>query len=81
MPGNKVSSSSFRIILYRLGRPFTIPTNHRVLEWLDKLKENNSRLTRWSLSLQPFNYRVENKCDKLNGNADSLSRYIHPDTT
>ena len=38
--------------VYLLGRPFRIQTDHRALQWLDKAKEMNARLTRWSLSLQ-----------------------------
>ena len=70
----KLAVQAFRV--YLLGRPFVIQTDHRALEWLDKLRENNSRLTRWSLALQPFVFQVKYRCGKLNGNADSLSRYI-----
>ncbi len=38
---------------YLLGRPFRIQTDHRSLVWLDRLKESNTRLDRWSLPLQP----------------------------
>lgn len=63
---------AFRV--YLLDRPFTIQTDHRVLKWLDRLKDNNSRLTRWSLSLQPFEFTVQYRCGKANSNADALSR-------
>ena len=68
----KLAAQSFRV--YLLGREFTIQTDHRSLEWLDRLKENNSRLTRWSLALQPFNFTVEYRAGLKNGNADALSR-------
>ncbi len=42
----KLAVEAFKV--YLLGKPFVI------LQWLDRLKENNSRLTRWSLALQPF---------------------------
>ena len=45
--------------VYLLGRPFTIVTDHRSLEWLERLKENNARLTRWSLALQPYDFVVQ----------------------
>ena len=48
----KLACQAFRV--YILGREFTIQTDHRALEWLNKLKENNARLTSWSLALQPF---------------------------
>ena len=70
----KLGTEAFRV--YLLGKPFVIQTDHRSLEWLDRLKANNSRLTRWSLSLQPFQFRVEYRTGKSNGNADALSRFI-----
>ena len=68
----KLGIQAFRI--YLLGRPFLIQTDHRSLEWLDRIKENNSRLTRWSLFLQPYQYTVVYRPGKQNGNADALSR-------
>ena len=58
------------------GPSLTIQTDHRSLEWLDRLKENNSRLTRWSLALQPYQYSVQYQTGQKNGNADALSRYV-----
>ena len=65
---------TFRV--YLLGRSFTIQTDHRSLEWLDCLKENNSRLSCWSLALQPYQYSVQYQTGKENGNADALSWYL-----
>ena len=67
----KLATNAFRV--YLLGRPFTIVTDHRSLEWLKRLKENNARLTRWSLTLQPYNFIVQHRPGKDNGNADALS--------
>ena len=39
----KLGVEAFRV--YLLGRPFIVETDHRALEWLDRLKENNMRLT------------------------------------
>ena len=76
----KLATHAFRV--YLLGRPFEIQTDHRSLEWLDRLKEGNARLTRWSLALQPYNYTVRYRAGKINGNADALSRaYSGPDNT
>ena len=46
----------------------------RALEWLDRVKLDNSRLTRWSLALQPYQFKVIYRPGKDNGNADALSR-------
>ena len=48
----KLAVYAFKI--YLLGKHFTIQTDHCALEWLDRLKGSNARLTRWSLALQPF---------------------------
>ena len=68
----KLATHAFRV--YLLGRKFIIQTDHRALEWLDRLKENNARLTRWSLSLQPYHFVVNYRSGSKNGNADALSR-------
>ena len=38
------------------------------------MKQNNSRLTRWSLSLQPYTFRVKYRVGKAHGNVDALSK-------
>ena len=68
----KLGTQAFRV--YLLGRAFIIQTDHRALQWLDRLKETNSRLTRWSLALQPFQFKVKHRSGKANANADALSR-------
>ena len=57
-----------------MGRPFTIQTDHRALQWLDCLKDSNPRLARWSLALQPYQFTVVHGAGRLNANADALSR-------
>ncbi len=68
----KLGVQAFRVYLF--GKPFVVQTDHRLLEWLDRLKDDNSRLSRWSLALQPFQFRVEHRPGKANSNADALSR-------
>ena len=68
----KLGIQAFRV--YLLGRPFVVQTDHRSLEWLHRLKETNGRLTRWSLSLQPYKFTVLHRPGKENANADGLSR-------
>ena len=60
--------------VYLMGRPFLIQTDHRSLEWLNRLKDTNARLTRWSLFLQGYSYEVKYRSGQSNGNADALSR-------
>ena len=67
----KLGIQTFRV--YLLGKPFMIQTDHRSLVWLDRLKENNAHLTRWSLALQPYQFTVQHQSGKANGNADALS--------
>ena len=57
-----------------LGRKFKIITDHQPLHWLNKMKDSNKRLTRWSLDLQPYSFEVIHRKGLCNGNADSLSR-------
>ena len=65
---------AFRV--YLLGRQFHVQTDHRALQWLNRLKESNARLTRWSLALQPYQFVVEHRAGTSNANADALSRLL-----
>ena len=73
----KLGVEAFKV--YLLGRSFTILTDHQALEWLECLKGNNSRLTRWSLSLQPYSFTVKFRKGISNQNVDALSRLIAED--
>lgn len=68
----KLGVEAFKV--YLIGRPFVIQTDHRSLKWLNRLKESNNRLTRWSLALQPYTFVVKHRSGTSNGNADALSR-------
>ena len=37
----KLGTQAFSV--YLLGQPFTIQTDHRAMQWMDKFKETNSR--------------------------------------
>ncbi len=65
----KLGIQAFKV--YLLGRKFVVQTDHHALTWLHRLKENNPRLSRWSL--QPYNFEVKYRAGKANGNADALS--------
>lgn len=62
----------FRPYLY--GNKFFIYTDHRPLAWLYSLKEPNSKLTRWRLRLQEYDFEIYYKKGNQNTNADAMSR-------
>jgi hypothetical protein len=64
----------FERFLY--GTEFTLETDHQPLKYLQATKQSNSRLMRWSLQLQPYNFRVKVIPGKENHDADYLSRMI-----
>lgn len=59
---------------YLLGREFDLHTDHRALSWINSMKDQNARVTRWYLALQPFTFRIQHKAGKSNVLADYLSR-------
>ncbi|CAG9109133.1 unnamed protein product [Plutella xylostella] len=66
-------TKTFRPYLY--GHRFTIVTDHRPLQWLFNCKDPGSRLVRWRLKLEEYDYEILYKKGKVNCNADALSRY------
>jgi len=62
----------FRPYLY--GHKFCLVTNHQPLTWLYKVKDPTSRLMRWRLKLDEYNYEIIYKPGSANHNADALSR-------
>lgn len=67
----------FRVYLY--GNKFTIITDHRPLCWIRSAKDPTSRLTRWRLALEEYDFEIMYKAGKLNVNADALSRNPVPE--
>jgi len=59
---------------YLLGKHFTIVTDHRPLTWMFSVKDPSSRLLRWRLLLEEYDYMIAYKAGKKNVNADALSR-------
>ena len=60
--------------VYLRGQYFTIQTDHHPLQWLQLVKDKNSCLTRWSLSLQPYKFKINHCRGKENTNTDTLSK-------
>lgn len=59
---------------YLFGRKFQIITDHKPLTWIMSLKDPNSRLVRWRLKLEEFEYEIIYRKGNQNLNADALSR-------
>ncbi|XP_037831815.1 uncharacterized protein LOC119617061 isoform X2 [Kryptolebias marmoratus] len=59
---------------YLLGREFTLETDHKALQWIEKMKDTNGRITRWYLAIQPFRFTIHHIPGKDNCIADCLSR-------
>ena len=72
-----------RLRQYLLGNKFKIQTDHRALVWLHNVKDPSSRLLRWRLRLEEYDYEIEFVKGKENKVADCLSRLfpVYPDTT
>ena len=64
---------------YLMDKDFVLETDHRALQWLDSMKDTNSRVTRWYLSLQPFRYSIKYRAGPDNVVADYLSRVYEDD--
>lgn len=64
----------FRCYLY--GRKFTIVTDHRPLKWLMNVKDPASRLARWNLKLQDYDFEIVHKPGLQQTHVDCLSRLV-----
>lgn len=60
---------------YLLGHKFQIITDHKGLTWIFNVKDPSSRLIRWKLLLEEYEYEIQYRAGQQNCNADSLSRY------
>lgn len=56
------------------GKKFQIATNHRPLTWVFSVKDPGSKLIRWRLKLEQYEYEIIYKRGRVNSNADCLSR-------
>ena len=62
---------------YLEGRRFTVVTDHHSLKWLMQNQDNNSRLQRWALRLQAYDFEITYRPGRVHQNADTLSRTTH----
>ena len=53
---------------------FTLRTDNRALTWLDRIKNEKSKLHRWSMYLRGFDFKIEHVPGKINELPDALSR-------
>ncbi|XP_031179965.1 uncharacterized protein LOC116067643 [Sander lucioperca] len=60
---------------YLMGREFILESDHKALQWLERMKYTNGRITRWYLAMQPFRFTVQYIPGKFNTTADYLSRW------
>ena len=72
---------SIRYFSVYLSNKFIIHCDNISMKWLDKIKNSNGRLLRWSLLLQSYNFEVVHRTSKQNPVCDALSRRTYPETT
>ena len=56
--GLAVVDAVYHFAVYLIGKPFTIETDHKALEFLNSWMATTGRLARWALCLQPFTYKL-----------------------
>ena len=66
---------------YLYGKKFKIITDHKALVWLlnsDKPNQN-SKIVRWRMTLQDYDYEIKHKEGKSHQSVDAMSRIDQPD--
>ena len=62
--------------MYLYGKPFTLQTDHRPLQFLSTSKYESPVIMRWALALQSYNLKAEHIKGKDTVGADFLSRAV-----
>src|SRR3954451_4475439 len=55
-------------------KTFEIVTDHSALKWLQTCKMPKGRRAKWIMELQQYNFTIRHHPEKVNSNADALSR-------
>jgi len=61
------------------GTKFKVVTDHKPLIWLFSVNDPSSRLIRWRIKLEKYDYEIIHKAGWANANADALSRNVKRD--
>jgi hypothetical protein len=56
------------------GKRFKIGSDHKPITWIMSVKDPGSRLLRWRIKLDEYDYEIVYKPGVQNSNADALSR-------
>ena len=59
-------------LVYLLGKPFLIRTDHQSLKWLFSMKEPKNRVACWIKALAEFDYEIDHRAGKKHQNADAM---------
>lgn len=62
--------------VYLYGTKFKVITDHKALQWLFKHKDPSSKLMRWAIRLQGYQFEIEHRPGVKHANADALSRLV-----
>ena len=61
---------------YLWGQKFILYTDNRALTYIHRMRSENSKLARYYLALQEYDFEVKHRRSKENAVADALSRYL-----
>ncbi len=59
---------------FLLGHKFKLQSDHKPLVWMRQLVNPSPKIARWILQLEEYDFEIEYREGKRNGNADGMSR-------